>query len=343
MDRNLLFLADIHLTDKIIEIGPSIAPVAPKSAGWNVTVVDHASQAELKGKYRDIVSKESLDAIEEVDVIWRGGALHSQFPEEAYHSFKRVIASHALEHFPDPILFFSSASKLLFDSGSISLAIPDKRHCFDVFKPLTTTVEWISSHLDKNGVHSPNAIFNHLAFYTEKNKVPSWDKAAISDLRLSLSVPYAYSSFLDYKEKTERDYIDVHAWAFTPASFELIIFELGLLKLIDWEIVSNTQLSPSEFVCTFEKATYCNYVDDEANEKRRNLMAKAILEMAVVAQELLDESAEDAVPKNISEQLDKLVRDVQSISRTQEDINRILGVLKKIWHAGRSVKRLFSR
>ena len=52
MDRNTLLLGDATRDSRIIEIGPSHAPIAPKRAGWNSFVVDHADQAELRAKYR---------------------------------------------------------------------------------------------------------------------------------------------------------------------------------------------------------------------------------------------------------------------------------------------------
>lgn len=56
-----------------LEIGPSHDPVAAKADGYNVRVVDHLSQAELRAKYQG--HGVSLDNIEPVDVIWRGEPL----------------------------------------------------------------------------------------------------------------------------------------------------------------------------------------------------------------------------------------------------------------------------
>ena len=37
---------------KLIEVGPSYNPVAPKAEGWDTYIIDHASQDELQAKYQ---------------------------------------------------------------------------------------------------------------------------------------------------------------------------------------------------------------------------------------------------------------------------------------------------
>src|SRR4051812_1854717 len=53
--RNARLLEGVERNAPLIEIGPSFNPVAPKSAGWQVTIVDHASQADLVAKYAGAV------------------------------------------------------------------------------------------------------------------------------------------------------------------------------------------------------------------------------------------------------------------------------------------------
>jgi hypothetical protein len=51
MNRLDKLLFAIHRKSRILEIGPSYNPAAPKAAGWQTRVLDHASQAELQAKY----------------------------------------------------------------------------------------------------------------------------------------------------------------------------------------------------------------------------------------------------------------------------------------------------
>jgi hypothetical protein len=50
-DRVITLRAGIESTMRGLEYGPSYSPLFPKSEGWNVIIVDHASQADLIEKY----------------------------------------------------------------------------------------------------------------------------------------------------------------------------------------------------------------------------------------------------------------------------------------------------
>jgi len=117
-----------------IEIGPSHDPVAPKASGYNVRVVDHLSQGELKAKYEG--HGVNTDNIESVDVIWRGEPLEQLVGSERYDW---IIASHVIEHVPDPIKFIRSCQKVLKENGVLSLAVPDKNFCLDHLRPPSST------------------------------------------------------------------------------------------------------------------------------------------------------------------------------------------------------------
>jgi hypothetical protein len=68
MTRQELIRRCFNRNDSILELGASYSPIAPKSDGWNVTVVDHASQAELVDKYGALGIKD-VDRIEPVDFV----------------------------------------------------------------------------------------------------------------------------------------------------------------------------------------------------------------------------------------------------------------------------------
>lgn len=89
-DRISLLLEGLRPTDRLIEIGPSFNPVAPKSAGWQVTVVDHASQAGLVEKY---IGNPHVDVsrIESVDVVWQGGPLEAAVPAAEHGSYAALM------------------------------------------------------------------------------------------------------------------------------------------------------------------------------------------------------------------------------------------------------------
>ena len=109
-----------------LEIGPSHSPVAAKREGFNVRVLDHLDAAGLRAKYAD--HGVDVAAIEEVDYVWSGQPLEELVGEAR---FDWIIASHVIEHVPDLVGFLNSCGRILAPDGLLSLAIPDKRYCFD--------------------------------------------------------------------------------------------------------------------------------------------------------------------------------------------------------------------
>ena len=220
----------------VLELGPSVAPRAPRSAGWNVTVVDHATQQELIEKYRDD-PRVNVAAIEPVDHVWQGGSLHEAVPAERHGSFDVLIASHVIEHIPDPIGFLQSAQTLLHpERGVLALAVPDKRWCFDYFKQVSTTGEMLEAHRRRAERHNAKTRFDQSAYCAFDDERIGWCREPLPNLRLPIPLEEAYQQFQAWTADPAAPYVDCHAWHFTPASFQLLILELGALGLLDWQI-----------------------------------------------------------------------------------------------------------
>ena len=88
-----MLLEPIGRTASIIEIGPSINPIAPKAKGWNAKTIDVATKSQLIEKYKDQQGVD-LNNIEEVDFLWRDGPLCTAVPPELHGTFDAFIASH---------------------------------------------------------------------------------------------------------------------------------------------------------------------------------------------------------------------------------------------------------
>ena len=286
MDRNTLLLGDATRDSRIIEIGPSHAPIAPKRAGWNSFVVDHADQAELRAKYTGYPV--DLDAIEVVDAVWRGGRLDHAVPANQHGQFDRLIASHVIEHIPDFVTFMVAAQTLLAPGGALSLAVPDKRYCFDVLKPITTTGDIMAAHNPEGaGRHFRRTLFNQVAYSVSLDGAIAWGQQPVAKATFMNSLTDAFELTSRLSEAPDSTYVDAHAWQFTPAAFRLAILELADGGLIDWHVAECTPAMGSEFVVTLRRGRPV-WAAPAAREARR---LELLLALMTEQREMIDFAA----------------------------------------------------
>ena len=281
LSRSDQLLAPISRSARILEIGPSYNPIAPKSAGWDTRTIDHATRAELVAKYtgHDGVN---VSRIEEVDYVWKGGAIADSVPRDLHGTFDAFITSHVIEHTTDLLDFLNSAEVLLSLRGTVILAIPDKRYCFDYFRPLATTGDVIYAHALGRSRHPRRTVFDHGA-YTVKNRGSiAWGQAPVGEFEFMQTLEQAYVQFNQVSEDPSQPYVDMHGWQFTPSSFELLMLELARLEKTDWQIARATPAMGCEFHAWLKrggKASAAISSHEELNARRMELLKKTLLEL----------------------------------------------------------------
>ena len=250
MTREDRILKHIDQTGWGIEIGPSYNPIAPKRRGYNVHVIDYLNREQLIKKYGNFPVDTSN--IEEVDFVWQGETYKELTGKERHYDW--IIASHVIEHTPNLIGFLVQCDEVLKEDGVLSLAIPDKRYCFDYFRPITGVAKVIDYHLLGNKHHTPGTIFEFEASFATKNGDEVWGPelhAAAgprAEYKLSTSFETAASSMTEAIEQNR--YKDVHAWCFTPHSFRLIVRDLFALGMIPFQEVDFYPSVGCEFFVT---------------------------------------------------------------------------------------------
>jgi hypothetical protein len=294
--RNEILLGSIDRTMEIIEIGPSFAPVTPKAEGWNVRSIDHLSREALVEKYNGQVGVDT-SRIEEVDFIWTGGPLCSAVPESLHGSFDALIASHVIEHSPDLIGFLQSIAKLVSPNGLVALAVPDKRYCFDYFKPLTMTGDVLEAHAQQRTRHSRANAFKHVAYSAAMSGLIAWTQQPVRDLSLVHSLAAAKDLYNAVSEEADALYHDVHAWHFTPSSFELLFLELGWLGEIDWRVERTSATEGCEFLAWLRRGgqqVVQNLSATELAARRLELLKRTLIEAREQVGCLLEDSMTQA-------------------------------------------------
>ncbi len=272
---------------KILEIGPAYNPLVPKAKGWNSFVLDHTCEEELRNKYR---GPHPIERIEPVDYVWQNGPMESAVPVEQRGTFDLVVASHVIEHAPDPIAFLQSASVLLKKSGFLSLVIPDKRMMFDFFKPVTTTGDVLLAHRQLRTRHSRKTAFENIAYnVSEKNEI-AWSIRPLADFNFFGEdvVAEAKRIFDSHSEEATSPYVDYHATIHTPSSFALILLELSTLGLLPFTTECSFPGSGCEFYITLRAGDPPKLDFRELNQQRLTLMKAAVRELSQQSRWLLD-------------------------------------------------------
>jgi SAM-dependent methyltransferase len=276
--REALLRSGITKSDKIIEIGPSYNPLTPKAEGWNSYVLDHADQDGLINKYRGVPSVD-ISKIEPVDFVWTGSALSDAVPVEHHGTFDVLLASHVFEHVPDLVAVLRSAEVLCGPGGRMVLALPDKRVCFDFFRPLSTSGEVLAAHWEQRARHTAKTMWDHFAYCAFKRGDPGWGRTDQTPLSLAHSLEEAHALA---RQHDTKEYLDAHAWTFVPASFSLIMLELAHLRLTDWQVQRTQPAGSTEFYVWLRRgalAKQASLSQAELTAQRTTLLKEIMLEL----------------------------------------------------------------
>ncbi len=244
MNRKEKALRHINKKGRGIEIGPSHNPLAPKKEGYKVHIIDHMSRDKLIAKYKD--HHLNLENIEDVDFVWQGETYLELTGTSKHYDW--IIASHVIEHAPDLICFLNDCDSILKDDGVISLVVPDKRYCFDHYRPITGISKIIDSHFSKNKIHTPGTAAEYYLNVVSKSGSIAWNSSTAGEYKFVHSLRDALQGMKSVLN--EKAYLDVHAWCFVPHSFRLIIHDLYCLGFIPFQEVGFFPTEGCEFYVT---------------------------------------------------------------------------------------------
>jgi SAM-dependent methyltransferase len=256
--RTMFLRSLIPIHGRGLEIGPGYNPLIPKSEGFDIETADYTDQAGLRQKYHGNPHVD-IDQIETVDHVLDGSNTLSEAIGRPA-TFDYIVASHVIEHTPDMLAFLKSCQVLLAPQGVLLLAVPDKRHCFDVLQPLSSTGAVLQAHLDARTRPAPGAIFDDVAYNAVRNGAIGWSP---EDQRpLTFFAPLEAAAAAYESARRSLAYRDVHVWRFVPSIFRLIlrdlheIGELGLQEKEFYDSVGNEfymTLSASAKGCPIER------------------------------------------------------------------------------------------
>lgn len=226
LDRKKEILKHINKDGLGLEIGASHNPITPKRDGYNVHILDCKDKKGLIEEYSG--HNVNLDNIEEVDFIWSGENYHSLIGDSNCYDW--IIASHVIEHTTDLVGFLLNCEKILKPEGILSLAIPDRRFCFDHYRPISSLSQVLDKHYQSKSTHSPGTIAEYYLNAISKNGRIAWEQGTSGPIEFIHNTNTVKQMIT--KAEHEDMYIDAHAWCFVPTSFELLIQDIKSLDLI---------------------------------------------------------------------------------------------------------------
>jgi len=248
MDRTQKILAKLSPSEQVgLEIGPLCNPIVTREMG-RVYYVDHDSTENLRVRYVD-KPWVNIDQIVDVDYIWGEKRLPELTGDRA--PFDYVIASHVIEHVPDLVGWLAEVHQILKPGGILSLAIPDRRFCFDYFRCDTRLADVIEAYLTQAKEPSARQFFDYFVSAVAWNGNISWAIPAVeSELANVHSLQEAWKRIkaISRKEATW----DIHCWVFTETSFLELYEALVRLNLIEYRIAQFYGTQGSEFFVSLE-------------------------------------------------------------------------------------------
>jgi SAM-dependent methyltransferase len=288
MDRRDVILKYITKEKHGIEIGPFHSPLTPKREGYNCLVMDVFDLATLKKMAKENVgiSDEQCELLEEVDLL--GSSTHIDKVVEQHGKlgqFDYLVSSHNFEHLPNPIRFLQGCAKVLKPGGMLSMAIPDRRACYDYFRPATPLSAWLEAYFaDRN---QPTLTQN----FDEKWVRASYDHHGVPYGSFFRGAPPAavtpamtferhFKEWAANVASNDLEYEDAHCSVFTPSSFELLVRDCAYLGLIDFEIVEMSDSPGVDFFAHLRVATDPAALRPANYEALRNELLHRILDEA---------------------------------------------------------------
>jgi hypothetical protein len=247
-DRREILLRGLEVDKPGLEVSPLYRPTALKS-NHNVYYTDYTTAEDSRQKH----SNYEHDEIMEIDFVWTPGKKLIECVPVG-QKFKWAVSSHVLEHVPDPIGWVLEVFEVLENGGIFSLALPDKRFCYDKFRRETDVADLIDQWVRQQRIPSPRQIYDFLSRSVDGSGEPGTRAFEVAEKFEDAARSYTDQEALNFvvNSWTTGAYFDVHCSAFTPESFCALFSKLNDIGITNVEISSPTG-NENEFYITLKK------------------------------------------------------------------------------------------
>jgi SAM-dependent methyltransferase len=246
---------------KGLEIGALTSPLVVREdlkIGGEIYYLDHLSTDDLIKKYADDATVKKGDIVK-VNFICPDGDI---VKATCQHKFDYVIASHVIEHSPNPLKFLADIHKILKPGGLLYLVVPDKRFTFDICRPETTFGALLEAFLSNQNKPSVAPVYDHFSYAAKVDAFHIW--SGLNDYSKIKSLTPASLAWEAANSVGEtEEYFDVHVSIFTPFSFFEIIKSAITHGLFSFEVENfeDTAIGQLDFSVALTKSSadrsYC--------------------------------------------------------------------------------------
>ena len=213
-----------------LEVAPYFDPFLHKRHHADLYYTDYCSNEELLQKARQNPGY-TEGALPPIDFVWRPGqALQACAPPGL--RFEYAVASHVLEHVPNPIGWMNDVLAVMADGGRLALFLPDRRSNGDRDRHLTSFGELLALWATQPRVPTAMQVADFLA-----NSISSLGPAELLAGQPGTS-HYTDDDVLSLTRLVAEtgQYLDVHCTVWEPASFVVAIERASRMGLMNVEV-----------------------------------------------------------------------------------------------------------
>jgi hypothetical protein len=246
MTRNDKLLLGLDLDRATgIEVGALDKPIIPPSSP-GAFFVDHMDTPSLREKYRGDANV-NADNLVHVSGIWGEKGLAEIAAAVAPVDF--LVASHVIEHVPNLIAWLNEIASVLKSTGSLRLAIPDRRYTFDLLRTETVLADVLAAHLVGARIPQIRQVIDDVANVSRVDCWKAWDgtldRTALEKYHDPSAIEILANDVLE-----NQNYHDVHCWVFTPTSFAQLMGRMAEIGYHSFKCVRffDTEYHHNEFI-----------------------------------------------------------------------------------------------
>jgi SAM-dependent methyltransferase len=242
------------------------AYIDPKKRGLEVSPYfdPFVSKSDFKVAYTDYIDTETIRAkaagnpelrgqdVPEVDFVWHPGrTLAECAPHET--RFDYVVASHVMEHVPNPIGWVNELLSTLKIGGHVVLFLPDRRYTSDYYRAETHFYQAVQWWLEQPSVPTPGQVLDFMSTAFSKDHDTVIEKSP-DGMPFGTTRPYTDTNAVDFAAFVHKhnNYLDIHCSVWTSSSFGPLFERLVGIDILNVEIVEVVD-DEGEFLAVLRK------------------------------------------------------------------------------------------